>query len=88
MAGRVDQVQVINLAVLGLVLERRRLRLDGDAALFFDVHRVQHLRTHFTVLQAAAALDQPVREGGFAMINVRNDRKIPNVIHQRKCLSA
>ena len=46
MAGCVDQIQVVDLAVLGLVLQRSGLCLDGDAALFLDVHRVQHLRFH------------------------------------------
>ena len=43
MAGRVDQVEVVDLSVARLVMQRSGLRLDGDAALFLDVHRVEHL---------------------------------------------
>ena len=87
MARGVDQVEVVNLAIKCLVLERSGLRLDGDATLFFDIHRIEHLRTHFAILQAAATLDKPVRQGGFTVINVRNDRKISDVIHQEKRLA-
>ena len=84
MAGGVDQVQVVDLAVLSLVLQGRSLGLDGDAALFLDVHRVKHLRLHVTRSKAAAALDQTVRQRGLAMVNVRNDGKITDVVHQRE----
>ena len=37
-AGRVHQVELIELAVLGLVVEPHGLGLDGDTALALDVH--------------------------------------------------
>ena len=43
MAGRVDQVEDVVLAVVGVVVEAHGLRLDGDAALALDVHVVEHL---------------------------------------------
>ena len=43
MAGRVDQVEDVILAVAGAVFEPHRLRLDGDAALALDVHGIEHL---------------------------------------------
>jgi hypothetical protein len=39
-------------------------------------------------LQTAAALNDPVSQRGLAVIDVGNDRKISDVIHQRKRLSA
>ena len=44
MAGGVDQVQVVGLAVGGRVLDPHRLGLDRDPALALEVHRVEHLR--------------------------------------------
>ena len=88
MAWRVNEVEVVDLAIERLVLQRSGLRLDGYPALLFNVHRVKHLRAHFARLQAPATLDQSIRQRGFAVINVGNDRKISNVIHQRKRLSA
>ena len=38
MAGRVDQVQLVGLAVLRLVEDAHRLGLDRDAALALEVH--------------------------------------------------
>ena len=84
MARGVDQVEVIDLAILGLVTERCGLRLDGDAALFLDVHRVQHLRFHLTVAQATTTLNDAIGQRGLAMVDVRNDREITDVVHKKK----
>ncbi|MCY1166901.1 hypothetical protein D9M73_68530 [compost metagenome] len=83
----VDQIEVVDLAIKCLVFERSGLCLDGYPTLFFNVHRVKHLRTHLAILQATTSLDESIRERGLAVINVRNDRKISDVIHQRERLS-
>ncbi|MCY1380166.1 hypothetical protein D9M69_679590 [compost metagenome] len=87
MARRVDQIEVVDLSIACLVVQRGGLRLDGYPTLFFDVHRVEHLRFHLAFREAAATLDQTVCERRLAMIDVRNDRKISDVIHQRERLS-
>ena len=51
MAGRVDQVEDVVLAVAGRVVQPHRLRLDGDAALALDVHGIEHLRRHLARIQ-------------------------------------
>ena len=51
-AGRVHQVQLVGLAVLGLVGQADGLRLDGDAALALQVHAVEHLVGHLAVASA------------------------------------
>ena len=76
MARRVHQVEHIGLAVLGLVVEAHGLRLDGDAALLLDVHVVEHLLGHLALGQAAGALDQPVGQRRFAMVDMGDDREI------------
>jgi hypothetical protein len=58
MARRVDQVEVVDLPVLRLVLQRGGLCLDGYPTLFLDVHRVEHLLFHLAVLKSATTLDQ------------------------------
>ena len=73
--GGVDQVQSVGLAVPGLVGQRGSLRLDGDAALLFQVHGVEHLGLHFTVGQPPAQMDDAVGQGGFAVVDVCDDRK-------------
>jgi hypothetical protein len=42
---------------------------------------------HLAIGQSATALNQTVRERGLAVIDVRNDRKVSDVIHQREDLS-
>ncbi len=82
MARRVDQVQHIVLAVAGLVIEPHGLRLDGDAALALDVHRVEHLLApdHFALGEAAGELDQPVGERRLAVIDMRDDGEVADVV--------
>ena len=46
MAGRVNQVQLVGLAVARLVKHRDRMRLDGDAAFALQIHRVEQLVRH------------------------------------------
>ena len=81
MSRGVNQVQQVGLAVFGFVVQRGSLRLNRDATLFFDVHAVQNLRTHFAVFQAAAELDEAVGEGGFAVVNVGDDGEIADIFH-------
>ena len=78
----VDQVEVVDLAVARRVFERCGLRLDGDAALALDVHRVEHLRFHLAITQAAAALDDAIGQRALAVVDVGNDREIADVIHE------
>ena len=51
-AGRVDQVELIDLAVLGLVIQAHGVGFDGDAALALQVHGVEHLLHHFALATA------------------------------------
>src|SRR3546814_2065025 len=79
MAGRVHQVELIGLAALRGVAEANGLRLDGDAALPLDVHRVEHLLLHLARRQAAALLDQPVGEGRLAVVDMRDDGEVADM---------
>ena len=88
MTRRVDQIEVVNLPVECFVFERSGLRLDGYPTLFLQIHGVKNLRAHLTVLQTTAALDDAISKCGFSVINVRDDRKVSDVIHQRERLSA
>ena len=80
MAGRVHQVQHILFAVLGRIVQPHGLRLDGDAAFALDIHIVEHLVGHFTVAQSAAHLNQAIGDSRFAVINMRDDRKVANLV--------
>ena len=83
----VDQIQVVDLSVFGFVLQRSGLCLDSYPTLFLDVHRVENLRLHVALFKSSAALNQAVCECRFAMIDVGNDGKVSDVVHQREHLS-
>ena len=52
------------------------MRLDRDAPLAFEVHRVEDLRLHLARLQRAGELEEPVREGRLAVVDVRDDGEV------------
>ena len=79
MSRRVDQVQLIVPPVTGPVGQRDALGLDGDAALAFQVHGIQHLVRHLPLGQAAADLNKAISQRRFSMIDVCDDRKISYV---------
>jgi len=72
-ARRVDEIQLVLAAIAGTVTERHALRLDGDAALAFDIHRVEDLRAHLALAEATAMLDEAVGERRFAVVDVGDD---------------
>ena len=43
MAGGIDQIQAVGLAVLGLVTEAHRPRLDRNPPLLLQLHGIQKL---------------------------------------------
>ena len=83
MAGRVDQVQVVGLAVGGPVLDPHRLRLDRDPALALEVHRVEHLGAHLLRVDGPGDLEDAVGQGRLAVVDVGDDREVADVVHGR-----
>ena len=85
---RVDQIQRIALAVLRLVLQPYGAGLDRDAALLFQLHVVEDLVLHDTLLHRAAFFDQPVGERGLAVVDVGDDGEIADVplVNHARCL--
>ncbi len=81
-ARSVDQMQAIRTAIARLVRKRRRLCLDGDAALTLQIHRVEHLLTHLALRQTATALYEAVGQRGFPVVDVGDDRKVAYVLHE------
>lgn len=80
MARRVDEVELVLLAVLALVVQTHRLRLDGDAALTLDVHVVEDLRLHLALRQCARILDQAVGDRRLAVVDMCDDREIADIL--------
>lgn len=72
----IDEVELVSLTIFSLVIQGDRLCLDGDATLALYIHRVEHLLLELAIGQAAADLDDAIREGRLAMIDVGDDREV------------
>ena len=75
-AGRVDQVELVQVAVVGRIVQADGVGLDGDAALALEVHRVENLLHHFALRKRAGDFEQAVGQRRFAVVDMRNDREI------------
>ncbi len=85
MAGSVDQIEDVGLAVLGRIGQPHGLRLDGDAALALDIHGIEHLFLHLARRQSAGGLDQTVGQRRFAMVDMRNNGEVADVGNRVGC---
>ena len=77
-AGSVHDVDVIVVPA-----ERRVLRLDGDALLALEVHRIHDAllaRLGFVGAEGAGLFEKAVHERGLAVIHVCNDGDISDVL--------
>ena len=67
------------LAVL-LIVHLYGVALDGDAALALQVHVVEHLGLHVLGVHGAGALQQTVGKRRLAVVDVRDDAEIPDIL--------
>ena len=76
MAGSIDQIELVDFAILRCVHHADGVSFDGDAALALQIHSVEDLGLHLARGQRSGKFQQAVGERGFPMVNVRNDGKI------------
>ena len=79
-ARRIDQIQAIGIAIFGFVIQAHGVCFDGDAALAFEVHVIEHLLGHITSGDGAGELKQAICQRRFAMIDMRDDREVSDAI--------
>ena len=80
MARGIDQVKLIGLAVVRGVHHADGVGFDGDAAFALEVHGVEDLRLHFARCQGPREFQQAVGQRGLAVVDVRDDREIADVL--------
>lgn len=78
-AGGVDEIELVGVAVVRLVHHADGVGLDGDAALALEVHGVEDLGLHLAGGQRTGQLEEPVGEGGLAVVDMRDDREVADV---------
>ena len=80
MTGRVQQVEEVGLAVLRLVVHRHRMRLDRNAALALQVHRVQRLLLELALRDGMRQFENAVRKRRLPMVDMGDDAEIADVL--------
>ena len=76
MSRRIEQIELVRFARLARVVHRHRMRLDRDPALTLQIHRIEQLVLLVPFLNGPGALEQSIRQGRLAVIDMRNDTKI------------
>ena len=72
-ARRIDQVELIRLAIVGVIGNADGIGLDRNAALALDIHGVEQLRLHVALVDGMGELENAVTDRGLAMVDVRNN---------------
>src|SRR6185436_17213793 len=80
----VDEVELVGDAVFRGVLEADVLRLDRDPPLPLDVHLVEELLLRLSLREGAGDLEDAVGQGGFSVVDVRDDREISDELARRR----
>jgi alanine-alpha-ketoisovalerate/valine-pyruvate aminotransferase len=63
------------------IIDLDGMTLNRDPLLPFKVHIVQHLVHHVSITHRMSHLQEAVCQGGFTMIDMGNNAKIPDVLH-------
>ena len=79
-SGGVDQVKNIFFSILCMVNRPHRLGFDRNAAFPLQLHVVQHLLLHFSAGQKTGLFDNPVCQGRFTVIDMRDDTKVSDIV--------
>ena len=76
MPGGVDQVEVEAPTVLRGVGHADGVELDCDPPLPLEFVVIQHLVPHLTAFQGAGGFQEPVGQGGLAVVDVGDDTEV------------
>ena len=76
----VDEIKDILLTVRCSEVHRHRVTLDRDALLALKVHRVEELLLHLALLDRLRVLEEAVGKGRLAVVDVRDDAEVADVV--------
>ena len=85
MTGGIDQIQGIGFSILRFVLHAYSLALNGDATFALQLHAVENLVNHLSLLEDAGHFQNAICQSGLAVINMGNDAKIANLTQSIVC---
>ena len=75
----VDEVELVFLAVVGLIAHAHGLAFDRDAALALDVHRVEELSLHIALGDGARHLEDAVGKRRFPVVDMGDNGEVPDM---------
>ena len=78
MTWRIDNIELVSIAIIRQILQGYTLGLDGDSSFSLNIHRVKDLVCHFTIGQSTTHLDKPISQRRLTMINMGDNGKISN----------
>src|SRR5439155_7707129 len=84
MARRIDEVDLVGLASVGLVERPDGLGLDGDAALPFELQLIEHLLDHVSWGDCPRIFEEAIRESRFSVVDVRDHRDRTGQVCRRR----
>jgi len=74
---RIDEVELVELAILVLVPQADGLGLDGDATFALEIHPVEHREILvIALLHCSRRLEQALGQGALAVIDVGDDAEV------------
>ena len=75
-ARRINQIELVDVAVARLVHHAHSMGFDGDATLPLEVHVVEDLGLHLAIGHRSGQFQQPVAESRLAVVDVRDDGEV------------
>ncbi len=76
----IDEIQLVQLPVFCMVTHPHRIQLDRNAALAFQIHRVEDLLAHEPLVERPGELDKSVGKRRFAVVDVGDNAEITDMI--------
>lgn len=58
------------------------MAFNGYAPFSLQIHIIQYLFLHFSLCDGAGSFQKPVSKGGFAVVYMRDDAEITNIVHE------
>ena len=79
MPRSIDQIQLVLISVASAIVKADGVRLDSNSPLPLEVHGIEHLVGHFPFRKRARDFQHTVGQGGLAVVNMGDNRKVANV---------
>ena len=73
MTRRINKIQMVDMAIIRIVIQGYALCLDGNATFPLDIHRIKHLCRHFTLTERTTQLYKTISQRRLAMIHMGNN---------------